>query len=233
MLLISFLGALVTPSMMIAAAVKMHYSDPDAVITLFRLYDDSLLYIMCLFGTIVHAVVAAYLFSREYSEKTLKVILTVPVTRSAFIISKFIMLFLWIMALTLVSWAGIYALAAAFHAIFGLSEFSAAVAAEFFGKMAAAGVLMFLTISPFAFLALWSKGLVVPIISAAAVAMGNVMLTNEDLGALYPWASSYFLIKGEISSTGYPYPLVISLIAIVSIFGFIASGYYFSKEDIQ
>ena len=233
MLLISFLGALVTPSMMIAGAVKTHYSNPDTVITLYRWFYDSLLYIMCLFGTIVYAVVAAYLFSREYSENTLKTILTVPVSKSAFIVSKFLMLFLWIMALTLISWAGIYALAAGFHAVFGLAEFSFAVAAEFLWKMIIGGVRMFLTTSPIVFLSLWSKSLVLPVISAAAIAMGNVMLSNEDLGALYPWTSSYFLISDKIESTGYPYSIVIGLIAVVSIAGFIVSGYYFKNEDAK
>lgn len=233
MLLISFLGALVTPSMMVAGAIKMHYSDPDTIITLYRLFDDSLLYIMCLFGTIVYAVVAAYLFSREYSENTLKHILTVPVSKTAFIISKFIMLFLWIMALTLISWAGIYILAAGFHAVYGLAEFSFAVAAEFLWKMVVGGALMFLTTSPIVFLSLWSKSLVLPVIAATAIAMGNVMLSNEDLGALFPWTSSYFLITDKIESTGHSYSIVICLIAVVSIVGFIASGYYFNKEDVK
>lgn len=233
MLLISFLGALVTPVMMIASAVKMHYSRPDIIITLANLYDDCSLYTMLLFGVIVYVVIAAYLFSREYTEKTLKTILTVPVSKLTFIISKFIMLFLWIIVLTLISWVSMFILATLYKAIFGLSEFSIAVAIKYLGEMLLGGILMFLTISPFAFLAVWTKGLVVPIIAAAAITMGNVALSNEALGALYPWTASYMLVRGDIAQTGYPYPLSIGLIAIVSIFGFFASVVYFKREDVK
>jgi len=233
MLLISFLGALVTPSMMIADGIKIHYSKPDTIITFADLYDSCSLYTMMLFGLIVYSVIAAYLFSREYTEKTLKTILTVPVSKLTFIISKFIMLFIWIMALTLISWASMFVLAALFGAAFEIAEFSTVVAVKYLGEMVLGGIFMFLTITPFAFLAIWTKGLVVPIITAAAIAMGNVALSNEALGALYPWTASLMLIRGEITQTGYPYLLVITLIAVVSIFGFLASIIYFQREDIK
>lgn len=233
MLLISFLGALVTPTMMFADGVKIHYSHPDTIITLEAFYDSCSLYTMMLFGLIVYAVIAAYLFSREHTERTLKTILTVPVSKFKFMISKFMMLFIWIMMLSLISWASMFVLASLYGAIYGIAEFSIAIAMKYLGEMIFGGILMFLTISPFAFLAIWTKGLVVPIIAAATIAMGNVALSNEALGALYPWTASYLLVTGRMAETGYPYLLAIGLIALVSILGFLASVIYFQKEDVK
>ncbi len=233
MLLISSLGALVTPIMMIIDGVRVHYAHPEIVNTLADLYDSCLFYTMIIFGLLVYTVIAAYLFSREYSEKTLKTVLTVPVPRLSLIASKFSMLLIWMIALTLVSWSSTFILAAAYHAIFGMAEFSVTVAWHYLGQMLFGGVLMFLTLSPFAFLAEWTKGLVVPVIAAATVLMGNAALANEAIGALFPWTATLLLINGKIPGTGYLDTLAISFIALVSILGFLASIIYFQKEDIK
>lgn len=69
MLPISFLGTLVTPVMMVAEGIKRFYSEPDAIITLAGFYNGCSLYTMLLFGLIVYAVIAAYLFSRNTAKK--------------------------------------------------------------------------------------------------------------------------------------------------------------------
>src|SRR5699024_11919053 len=45
-----------------------------------------------------------YLFNREYVENTIKNILTIPVSRVSFIMSKTLLLFMWIMMLTMIAW---------------------------------------------------------------------------------------------------------------------------------
>lgn len=233
MLLVSFLGALVTPTMLIVDGIRTHYAHPEIVNTLAGLFDSCLFYTMLIFGLLVYTVIAAYLFSREYSEKTLKTVLAVPVPRLSFIGSKFSLLFIWIIALTSVSWVSTLILAAAYNAAFGIAEFSLTVALHYLGKMLLGGALMFLTLSPFAFLAKWTKGLAVPVIAAATVLMGNAALANEALGALYPWTATLLLLNGKLTGTDYPTILPVGLIALVSILGFFASAIYFQKEDIQ
>src|SRR5699024_12168327 len=49
-------------------------------------------------------VVTTYLFNREYVENTIKNILTIPVSRVSFIMSKTLLLFMWIMMLTMIAW---------------------------------------------------------------------------------------------------------------------------------
>lgn len=88
-------------------------------------------------------------------------------------------------------------------------------------------------ISPFAFVAEKTKGLVAPMISSAVIIMGSAALSNQDLGALYPWTATFFLMKGNVESTGYPILLVIGIIILVSGIGFFATFDYFKKEDLK
>jgi bacitracin transport system permease protein len=233
MLLISFLGALVAPALMFANGVNTHFLRPDNEIKMTGFYDSCIMFSMLMFGLIVYAVITAYLFSREYTENTLKTIITVPVKKRTFIISKFIMLFIWIMFLTLISWISIYILTALFNAIFGLEEFYTSVALIYLGKMMFSGVLMFLTISPIAFLSIWTKGFVVPLISAATIAIANVILSNSELQALFPWTATHLIVKNGFTQIEYSKVLVIGLIALVSILGLVLSIVYFQREDIK
>lgn len=232
MLLISCLGACVTPVMMVLDGIKIHYSHPDNDITLAALYDSCSIYTMMLFGLIVYALIAAYLFSREHTERTLKTILPVPVSKLSFIISKFLILFLWIIVLTVVTWASMFILSVSCGRFFDLKGVSSEAAFSNLGKMLFGGVLMFLTISPFAFLAIWTKGMAVPIIASAVIMMGNAALSNEALGAYYPWTASLLLVNGKLADTGCPYWIAAVLIALVSVLGFAAAIIYFQKEDI-
>lgn len=232
-LLISFLGVITAPAMMFIEAIQIHFEHPEQIVTLSHFYDNSLIYTMLLMNFMVFVIIAAYLFSREYTERTLKMILPVPVSKNKMIASKFCVLFLWIMMLTTATWLGALILAGLYHAVYGMLDFTFTVAIQWFGKLLISGVLLFFTISPFAFIAEKTRGLFVPMIIAAGVVMGSAALCNQKLGALYPWTATLFLIKGKIASTGYPIWLSISIVVFVSIVGFAATFHYFQKEDIK
>jgi len=232
-LLISLLGILSTPFMKLVEVLQIHFRHPEQIITLEDIYDSSLIYVMLLMNMMVYTVIAAYLFSREYTENTLKTIIPIPISKTKFVIGKFCILFLWIMALTIVTWAGILLSATFYHLAFGMERFEAQIAVVWLGKMLLGGLLMFLTISPFSFIAERTRGLVGPMIAATVVVMGSVALSNQDIGALYPWTAIFFLIKGKIVSTGYPVPLAIGIITLVSIIGFVMTFIYFNKEDVK
>lgn len=233
MVLLSVLGVLATPCMMLAGALQMHFEYPDKIFTLADIYDNSLVYAMLLINFIVYVTVTAYLFSREYSENTLKMLLPIPVSRTAFIVGKFLVLFLWIMLLTIVTWAGILALFSLYHVIFGMHSFSLNVAGLWLLKFLLGNILMFFTLSPFAFIAQKTKGLVVPMIASAVVVMSSAALSNQDMGALFPWTATYFLMDGRLESTGYPIPLSIAIIFAISAGGLLATFRYFKGEDLK
>ncbi|MCL2386280.1 MAG: ABC transporter permease [Defluviitaleaceae bacterium] len=235
MFLISFFGALVAPIFMLANHIGAHFRRPDVIFNMASFYDDTLMFTLLLIGPIVYVVVVAYLFSREYTENTLKTILTIPIKKTTFIISKFAMLFVWLIFLSLISWVGTSIFSVIFHAVFGLSEIGAAVAFDYLVRFMLGGMFMFFVVTPFAFLAVWTKGFVVPLIAAAVVMTGNMMLMNTNFNAIYPWTiPAHFVLSNEILHPPvYPYPIMIGSIAIVSALGFISSVVLFHSEDVN
>ncbi|MHC1770352.1 MAG: ABC transporter permease [Flexilinea sp.] len=233
MLFLSILGVFSTPCMMFIEALQTHFRRPEEAFTLSDIYDSSLLYIMILTNMMIYVTITAYLFSREYSESTLKTILPTPVSRTKFVIGKFCALFLWIIMLTIVTWAGILTLSGFYHALIGMEGFSLVVAIQWLLKFLLGNLLVYLTISPFAFVAEKTKGFVAPVIASAVIVMGSAALCNQDFGAIYPWTATFFLIKGKLASTGYPSLLAISIIVLISVIGFFATFCHFQKEDLK
>lgn len=229
MFLISILGAMVAPIMVFAGLIKAKITQPEKIITYWDMLEQTNLYMLLLFGIIVYGVIAAYLFSREYSENTLKSILTVPVSKEAFLSAKFLMLFVWMMIITLVAWISTLLLS-----IFGnAADFSGAVIFHSLKEYFLGAMLLFLTMSPFVFITLWLKNLVTPIIAVATVVLANVALANEDLAALFPWSSPYLIASGDIEKLSYSIETALVIIFAVFLSGIITSFAYFKKQDAK
>src|SRR5699024_2790976 len=96
MFLISILGAAVAPCVVVIAT----YLNEPSIVFKELLYNVNL-YTVLISGVPLYGVVTTYLFNREYMENTLKNILAIPVSRIGFIVSKMLLLFIWIMMLTL------------------------------------------------------------------------------------------------------------------------------------
>ena len=90
MVLISVAGVLSTPLLMLIEALQTHFDKPEIIFTLSDIYSDSVLYIMLLVNIMIYVAIAAYLFSREYTESTLKTILPIPISRTKLLIGKFL-----------------------------------------------------------------------------------------------------------------------------------------------
>ena len=217
MVLISVAGVLSTPLLMLIEALQTHFDKPEIIFTLSDIYSDSVLYIMLLVNIMIYVAIAAYLFSREYTESTLKTILPIPISRTKLLIGKFCTLLLWIVMLTLVTWAGIFIVCGLYDAVFTLEGYSLLVA----------------IVSPFVFVAMKTKGFVAPMIGSAVIVMGSAALSNQEWGALYPWTATYFLVQGKLQSTGYPTLLSVSIIILVSAVGFLMTFHHFKKEDLK
>jgi len=229
MFLISVLGAMVAPIMVFAGLIKAKISEPDKIITYLDMLEQTNLYVLLLFGVIVYGVIAAFLFSREYTENTLKLVLTVPVSKGAFLITKLLMLFLWMMILTAVAWVSTLVLSIVGNA----AEFNVNVIIQSLEEYFLGSFLLYFSMSPFVFLTLWHKNLVSPIIAAATVVLGNVALANQDLAVLFPWTSPYLIASGDIAKYHYSIETALVIIFAVSVIGFFASFIYFKKQDVK
>ncbi len=229
MFFISILGAMVAPIMVFAGLIKAKITEPDKVITYWDMLEQTNLYVLLLFGIIVYGVIVAYLFSREYTENTLKSMLTVPVSKEAFLTAKFLMFFVWMMILTAVAWVSTLFLSIVGNA----AEFSATVIMQSLKEYFLGAFLLYLTMSPFVFITLWFKNLASPIIVVATVVLGNVALANEDLGVLFPWSSPYLIASRDIAKYNYLIETSLVIIVVVFFIGVFLSFVYFKKQDVK
>lgn len=231
--LFSILGVMATPCMLFIEALQQHFEYPDKALTLNSAYSNSLLYVMVLINLMIYVAIAAYLFSREYLENTWKTILPIPLSRTMLLTGKFITLLLWVLMLTVVTWAGILGLFAIYHVVIGMEEFGVTVAMQWLVKFLVGNVIVCFTVSPFIYIALKTKGLVAPMIVSAVVVMGNAAVCNQKIGAVYPWTATYLLIADRIQETGYSSVAVVLSIGVTVIAGIVATWIHFQKEDIR
>lgn len=233
MILISILGAVAVPFMLLVEMVQTHADNPEEIILLDQIYDNSILYMLLLANMMVSVAIASYLFSREYSENTWKTILPLPISRNKVLSGKFITLFLWDLGLTLVSWLSILLFSGIFHVTIGMTEYSLLTALKWIPRYFLITIFMFATTSPFVYIALKTKGFVAPMIASAVIVLGSAALCNQDWGALYPWTASVLLLKGRVEATGYPVWLSITILILVSGIGFVLTFLHFKKEDLK
>lgn len=229
----SIIGVLSTPMLMLLEALQTHFDKPELAFTLADIYNNSVLYSMLITNMLIYVAITAFLFSREYLENTLKTIIPIPVSRSKLLIGKFCALLLWIVALNFVTWAGIFMVCGLYHIIFTLEKYSFSVAIQWLPKYLLGGILMFFTISPFAFVAEKTKGFVAPVIGSAVIVMGSAALANHDWGAFYPWTAIFFMVQGKINSNGYITALSIIIVLLLSAAGFVLTFYHLKTEDLK
>ena len=233
MVILSMLGVMATPVMLVIEALQQHFEHPEQMPTLEDAYGNSILYVMILINLMIYVAITAYLFSREYTEYTWKTILPIPLSRSKILAGKFITLLLWVVLLTFVTWTGILVMFAIYHMAIGMAEFRVLVALKWLVKFVIGNVIVWLTMTPFAYIAVRSKGLVAPMIVSAVIVLGNAALCNQKIGALYPWTATYLLVTDRIKETGYRAGVAIVIIAATVAEGCVATWIHFQREDIR
>lgn len=135
-------------------------------------------------GVIGIGFVACWVFGREFSEHTIKDILVLPISRSHIVISKFIVVVIWSIILSLV-----YFIISLFAGLLiDIPDWSDELVLLNFSKYFITSLLTIILSTPVAFLASYSRGYMLP--------MGFVILTLivanftgiVGLGPYFPWA---------------------------------------------
>src|SRR5699024_5320120 len=146
-------------------------------------------------GVPLYGVLTTYLFNREYMENTLKHILTIPVSRRGFIVSKMLLLFLWIMMLTYI--------ACTLTLVLGmLTQFDClifSIVFDYISQFSIGGLFLFILSTPIILVTLVMKNYVPTIIFTVVITLINVMGGNSEHRALFPWAAA-----GDIANNTLP-----------------------------
>lgn len=231
--LIAFWGTLVTPLLVFLLTLRHQLTDSESFVSLFNLYDDAFVFLLLLFAPLTFSIVAAYLFSREYTEKTLKTLFVVPISKKKFLVGKFITLLLCILLLMIFTWAELLILAIVWDILFGIQGLTWMGVLYFLIKMLYGGLLLYAVITPVAYSAVYSRGFFVPIFIAAVIALSNVILSGSPVAAFFPWTAAYLLVTNRMESAqGSPQTafLIIGIVCFLSILGSIKQ---FEKRDVS
>ena len=230
--LIGVLGSFIVPFLVIINEIRICFLYKETTLSLNWIYEDTIMYIMLLFGPLVMEVVATYLISREYMEKTLKTIFVVPLKRSQFMMGKFIMLFILVLLFMTLTWLDIVVISIVSSLFFEVSQLTFLSVIYVLVQMIKGGMLLFTTLTPFIYIAMRAKGTLIPFVIIAAGSLLNVVLSGSPFAGFYPWTITYLLQTGRLEQLGCPSILGISIILFVCIFGICISILRFRKEDI-
>ena len=135
-------------------------------------------------GYIGFGFVTSWVFGREFSDRTLKDILALPVSRSSIVISKFIVILVWCILLILI----FYSAGLLIGWVLKLPGWSAQVFSRFTEKYFITSFLTLLLCTPVAFFACYGRGIIAPI---GFLILSLVMAQFAGLiglGPYFPWA---------------------------------------------
>ena len=221
--LLSLMGAILPPLLMFIAVTSF-----DEGQTFEALFTNVNMYMSAMFAVMIFAIIISYLFGREYNEHTLKTMLTIPISRGKFLMSKYIMFLVWIVILTVVT--SVSTLVFGFAA--GLEGFTLNLFINSFAQLLYANVLLFLTFSPFVFLSLFITNMVPAMVGGAALSLVNLMVYGQNWAPFVPWVCPYLIASGEIAeystSIGVSYGVILATFVI----GLAISYIYFTKKDV-
>ncbi|MBR5954739.1 MAG: ABC transporter permease [Methanobrevibacter sp.] len=221
--LLSLMGAILPPLLMFIAATSFNETQSFEA-----LFANVNMYMSAMFAVLIFAIIISYLFGREYNEHTLKTMLTIPISREKFLVSKYIMFLVWIVILTVVTTFSTLI----FGFIAGLEGFSLKLFIDSFAELLLANVLLFLTFSPFVFVSLFVTNMVPAMVGGAALSLINLMVYGQNWAPFVPWVCPYLIASGEIAEYSADIMVSYGIILATFMIGLAVSYIYFTKKDV-
>ena len=222
--LLSLMGAILPPLLMFIAVTSFEEGQSFEA-----LFSNVNMYMSAMFAVLIFAIIISYLFGREYNEHTLKTMLTIPISRGKFLMSKYVMFLVWIVILTVVT--SISTLIFGFAA--GLEGFTLKLFADRFAQLLYSNVLLFLTFSPFVFLSLFITNMVPAMVGGAALALVNLMVYGQNWAPFVPWVCPYLIASGEIAEYSAGIGVSYTVILATFVIGLAISYIYFTNKDVS
>ena len=221
--LLSLMGAILPPLLMFIATTSFNETQSFEA-----LFANVNMYMSAMFAVLIFAIIISYLFGREYNEHTLKTMLTIPISREKFLVSKYIMFLVWIVILTVVTTFSTLI----FGFIAGLEGFSLKLFIDSFAELLLANVLLFLTFSPFVFVSLFVTNMVPAMVGGAALSLINLMVYGQNWAPFVPWVCPYLIASGEIAEYSADIMVSYGIILATFMIGLAVSYIYFTKKDV-
>jgi ABC-2 type transport system permease protein len=135
-------------------------------------------------GLIGFGFVTSWAFGREYSDRTVKDLLALPIPRSFIVISKFIVVVVWSTILSII----LLVSALVMGGVIGLNGWSDTIAANSVYAYAATALMTLLLCTPVAFFASYGRGYLPPIGFIIITLLIGQFTVALNVGQYFPWA---------------------------------------------
>jgi ABC-2 type transport system permease protein len=168
-------------------------------------------------GLMGFSFLTSWVFGREYSDRTIKDLLALPVSRYIIVLSKFIIIILWCILLSIV----VFLIGLITGIIVKIPGWSGETAMQAFFVFAITSLLTILLSLPTAFFASWGRGYLLPI----GVIILIMMITQffvaglPALSPFFPWAVPALFCCADGSEIPYPETISYIMVIITSLVG--------------
>ena len=180
-------------------------------------------------GTMAFGVVAAWVFGREYSDRTINDLLALPVSRFAIVTSKFIIVFIWCIILTLTIFIVGVVMGISIH----IGDWTAGMLIHYFKIFVGSGLLTLICSTPVAFIASYGRGFLL----AIGFAIFILILTQfvfagvPGITPYFPWAIP--ALYSGLAGPDLPRPEILSyfILIITSLLGYLGTATWWQYAD--
>ena len=178
-------------------------------------------------GIMVFGFVISWLFGREYSDRTANDILSIPVSRTWILNSKFVLYILWCFAIAISNML----LGLIIGLLLNLTGFSWIVFMANLEIYFYTTVLTILIGSPIAFFALWGKGYLAPLGFVALTLVFAQVIAATGTGYYFPWS-----VPGLLSGAGGEFKSQLDIfsyiiLVLTSLAGYLVTVMWWKRAD--
>jgi ABC-2 type transport system permease protein len=135
-------------------------------------------------GYIGFGFVTSWVFGREYSDRTIKDILALPISRSSIVVSKFLVVIIWCALLTFI----LFTVGLIIGQFIDVSGWSMQVISKSANKFFTTSFLTLLLCTPVAFFASYGRGIIAAIGFVILSLVMAQFIGLVGLGPYFPWA---------------------------------------------
>lgn len=205
MVFVSRYPELVGNSAMVGAKASMFKDDWSS-------YFGLLIMIMLTMGTIAFGTITGWVFGREYSDRVVQDLLSLPVHRSTIVLSKFIAIIAWCLLLSLIIF--VFGVLTGFAV--NIANWSPEIACQYFNIFLVTSIFTILLGTPVALVASYSRGYLAPVgfVIGILIVTQIMFVGTPNITIYFPWAVP--AIYSGISGANSVNPNIFSYVAMFS-----------------
>jgi hypothetical protein len=160
------------------------YTNRGVIVDWNRSIANTALFINVMLGVPMISIVVGYIFSREYSENTINTLFTYPISRTKFIISKFVIIYILILMTFIIC----YVLSIIVGIMIPHEPFTTEIFIKYLKVYLLMSVMHFALIPPISLAAIFSKNIIPAICMAVGAVFIGAFALQTKYAEIFPWS---------------------------------------------